>query len=279
MPAIIVHGGAGRFPWEIREEARKGCEEAARLGHGLLCSGKESLEVVEASVCALEDNPALQAGTGSKPNAVGEIEMDAIIVDGKTLDFGAVAAIRNVSNPVSVARRIMTETEHCMLAGRGATEFAHNLGFERIPDSHLISHRNNESDHGTVGAVALDRRGHIATATSTGGLSGKLPGRVGDSPLIGCGAAARDEVGGVSATGQGESLMKVMISRVVLEFIERGMVPNQAAEEAISVLERKVQGEGGVIAIGSDGQLGWAFNTKRMAFACIDSAGNLQSGI
>lgn len=273
MVAIIVHGGAGKFRPEMEARAREGCERAARFGHRMLSEGAAALDVVEKVVNLLEDDPAFNAGTGANANVEGEIELDAIIVDGATLGFGAVAGVRNVRNPVSVARRVMEATPHCLLAGEGATRFARESGFEFVPTEALAGASAGGPEHGTVGAVALDARGHIAAATSTGGTKGKMPGRVGDSPLIGCGAMADDGAGGASATGHGEALMKVMMARTVCEAMLVGRSAGEAARHAVGVLARRVGGEGGVICLDPQGRIGFAYNTTHLAAAGVDGAG------
>lgn len=240
----------------------------------LLKGGAQSLAAVEYAVKLLEDDPLFNAGRGSYPNMEGMVEMDAIIVEGTSLNFGAVAGIRNVGNPVVVARKVLDQGKCCLLAGEGATRFAAANGFEFVPDEELASKTDRPTGAlGTVGAVALDSKGGIAAATSTGGTARKPPGRVGDSPLIGCGAIADSLVGGVSATGEGEFLMRIMISRVVLDCLQQGSSPGEAAAHAIDLLGKRVQGKGGVICLNGSGQTGYAFNTPGMAVAYINGKG------
>jgi beta-aspartyl-peptidase (threonine type) len=268
MNKLIVHGGAGTFAEGRLDPARAGVEQACNAGLALLRRGAPALDVVERVVCLLEDDPAYDAGHGSYPNSAGEVEMDAIIVDGATLRFGAVAAIRNVANPIRIARRVMDATLHCLLVGAGATQFAREQGFPHVPDAELTSTRSGPSTNsGTVGAVALDDAGHIAAATSTGGVRVKIPGRVGDSPLIGCGAIAQDGIGGVSATGEGEKLMQVMMSRTVLDYLKAGLDAQAACDAAVRDLAQRVNGHGGVICIDAQGRAGFAYNTPHMACA------------
>ncbi len=274
MVAIAVHGGAWSIPDHEQQAARDGCLRALEHGHALLTNGASALDAVEAAVRLLEDDPVFDAGTGSHPARDGEVEMDAIIVRGDTLDFGAVAALSNVRNPISVARRIMEDTPHAMLAGQGATQFAHEAGFEFAPTAALAGDPLSREAHGTVGAVAVDAAGHIAAATSTGGTRGQMRGRVGDSPLIGCGACADDASAGVSATGHGESLMKVMMARTVAQYVEEGRTPQAAAEAGVQFLKQRVNGKGGVICVDPKGALGYAYTTAHMAAAMIDHAGN-----
>ncbi len=264
MTALMIHGGAGTFPEESREPALAGCHRAFAHAQALLEDGRSAVDVVEAAVMLLEDDPVFDAGHGSYPDTEGRARMDAIIVDGATLDFGAVACIGNVAHPVSVARRVWEATDHCLLVGNDATTFAHAQGFPCVPDEALLAQGEKPSGQGTVGAVALDAAGHVAAATSTGGTRGRLAGRVGDSPLIGCGAIAEDGVGAVSATGHGEPMMKLMISRLVLEHLRAGLTAEEAATRAITHLEWRFGGEGGLICVDASGRIGHAHNTEHM---------------
>ena len=285
--AIIVHGGAGA--WNLRgdnlEIGVEACGEAAMVGQRVLLAGGSALDAVEAAVRILEDCPALDAGRGSYPNAQGQIEMDAIIMDGETLDLGAVAAIQRVQNPISLARRIMNGTDHAFLVGEGADAFADSVGFPRCELADLLVGEALEQyladrsrpvqapaklfalPMGTVGAVALDSQGNLAAATSTGGTVNKMPGRVGDSPLVGSGAYADNWTAAASATGHGEALMKIVISKRVCDFVANGLSAHRACQAAIQILEERVNGSGGVIAVDPRGGVGWAYNTNAMPYA------------
>jgi beta-aspartyl-peptidase (threonine type) len=275
MIAIIVHGGAGNWPADKHTSAKAGCEAARDTGYRLLSDGASALDAVERAVRLLEDDPLFNAGTGSHPNTAGEVEMDALIVDGAARDFGAVAGIRNVQHPVSVARKVMESTPHRFLVADGATHFAHANGFAFYPTERLIVPVAANPGQDTVGAVALDRDGRIAAATSTGGTRNKMPGRVGDSPIIGCGGYA-DGFCGVSATGVGEYLMRVMMARSVAEAVERLGNAQDGATEGIAVLDT-IRGQGGVICLDVHGRVGRAHNTPHMAGAAIDGEGNANS--
>lgn len=275
MTAIVVHGGAGELGPEGQVRAREGCRRVIDALRGELLGGAAALDLAEAAVRMLEDNPAFNAGTGSVPNCNGDVEMDAILVCGDSLRFGSVAVIQNVRNPICVARRLLEAGDPCMLAGAGATEFARAAGFAHVPTSELLGTTLDRAAHGTVGAVVVDRRGRVAAATSTGGIRNKRPGRVGDSPLIGCGALADNALGGVSATGHGEALMRVQIARSVLEHIRGGAAAHEAARAAVRDLERRVNGRGGVICIDREGRLGFAHNTTHMAVCGLDQSGEL----
>ncbi|PIE82297.1 MAG: peptidase T [Chloroflexi bacterium] len=274
--AIVVHGGAGA--WELGSKqigvGRAACEEAALAGHAVLKAGGRALDAVETAVHVLEDCPALDAGRGSYLNKRGEVEMDALIMDGKTLDMGAVAAIQRVRYPISLARRVMSDTEHTFLVGAGADAFADQIGFPRCAVEELIVHSDDDyADVGslgdTVGAVAMDAAGDLACATSTGGTRHKMPGRVGDSPLVGSGGYADNWTAAVSATGQGESIMKVILSKRVCDLVSEGLAAQAACEAAIRILEERVGGQCGLIAIDAQGNIGIARNTRAMPYAYI----------
>ncbi len=289
-PVIVVHGGAGA--WALDSErlqiAIAACETAARAGQEILIGGGTALDAVETAVSILEDCPVLDAGRGSYLNSAGEIEMDALIMDGRTLNLGAVAAVQHVRNPIRLARRVMTDTQHTMLAAAGASAFADQIGFPRCETADLIvspeyeKHQTlkQQTDYqtstiftepgamgDTVGAVALDANGNLATAVSTGGTRQKMPGRIGDSPLVGSGAYADNWTAAVCATGHGESLMKIVISKRVCDYVGAGMSAQAACEAAIRVLAERVQGKGGLIAVDARGNIGIAFNTDAMPHA------------
>jgi len=274
--AIIVHGGAGDWTasTERAEEAVHACAEAAERGRAILLDGGSALDAVEAAVNILEDCPALDAGRGSYPNAEGNVEMDALIMDGRDLSMGAIAAIQRVRHPISLARRVMLDSGHNFLVGAGAEAFADSIGFPRCDVADLLVNMENAARihpvaaiGDTVGAVALDLHGNLAAATSTGGTANKLPGRVGDSPLVGSGAYADNWTAAVSATGYGEALMRVVISKRVCDFVGAGLSAWSACESAIRVLEERTGGEGGLIAVDARGYVGWAYNTRAMPHA------------
>lgn len=275
--AIVVHGGAGA--WELGSKrlrvGRAACDEAALAGHAVLKAGGSALDAVETAVHILEDCPALDAGRGSYLNKLGEVEMDALIMDGKTLDMGAVASVQRVQYPISLARRVMTDTDHAFLVGAGANAFADQIGFPRCDVSDLIV--NSDDDYkdvagpwgDTVGAVARDAQGNLASATSTGGTRNKMPGRVGDSPLVGSGGYADNLTAAVGATGEGESIMKVVLSKRVCDLVGDGLSAQAACDAAIRLLEERVGGECGLIAIDTQGNVGVARNTTAMPYAFV----------
>ncbi len=295
--SIIVHGGAWNIPDEAVEAHLQGVRAAVLAGWAVLTAGGTALDAVEAAIRLLEDDPTFDAGRGSFLNAAGEIELDASLMDGTTFRVGAVAAVQNIRHPITLARLVLERSEHVLLAGSGAARFAREHGLEPCRPEDLLVGREldrwrelqarpdfstpqafrvvpstslPERPGDTVGAVALDRHGTIVAGTSTGGTPKKMPGRVGDSPLIGAGTYADSAVGGVSCTGWGESIIKVVLAKTVVDRLEaRPGDPKGAAAAGIDRLARKVQGLGGVIVLDRQGVPAFAYNTPRMARAFL----------
>ncbi len=267
VPALIVHGGAGADPGG-REDLRAGIRDAVAAGWAALAQGGTALDAVEAAVRSLEDHPRFNAGRGSVLTAAGTVETDASIMEGDRLRNGAVAAVSGVRNPVTLARRILDAGRHSLFAGPGALARAEQLGVPLCDPEELVTEQQRRRlaalQAGTVGAVALDRFGTIAAATSTGGMPGKLPGRVGDSALIGCGTYAESTLGGVSCTGDGEAIIRVTLARRTLEILKSVGDPGQACEVALSVLVEEGAGQGGLILVDWRGRVGWARSTTLM---------------
>ena len=258
---LIAHGGAKDIAPADEAENRAGMLQAIEAGAQLLADGGTALDAVEAVVKLLELNPAFNAGLyGGVKNEDGEIELDASIMDGSTLDIGAVAGLQNIEHPVSVARALLRD-KTIFLAGAGAQKFAVAHGFVEKPSNNSDSRAASGCD--TVGCVALDQSGALAVATSTGGLTGKRAGRVGDVPLPGCGFYADNQRGAVSTSGTGEAIARVMLAS---EFLHRlpGNAPDTAAAEALELLKR-VDGEAGIISITPDGVIGWSHNSAHFA--------------
>ncbi len=282
-PVIVVHGGAWFVPDRLRDTYSAGCRRAARAGWEILQRGGPALDAVEAAVRVMEDDPTYDAGRGSYLNRDGEVEMDAIIMDGRTLDFGAIAAVRRIQNPISLARKVLELEQHNFFVGHGAELLAQELGIPFCDPAALMGKREDpESDEtwsppgliqpaggDTVGAVALDLQGDLAVATSTGGTPNKRPGRVGDSPLVGCGAYADNEVGAASATGWGERLLRIVTSKTACDYLRQGTASQAAAEAVIHLLEQRVAGYGGIILVDREGHIGLAHNTPNMSYAYI----------
>jgi L-asparaginase / beta-aspartyl-peptidase len=287
MFGMAIHGGAGTLPRaemsnEAERQYRAGLREAIDAGYAVLHDGGSSLDAVTRAVVLLEDNPLFNAGRGSVFTLDGRNELDASIMEGRTLKAGAVCGLTRIRNPVELARAVMEKSEHVMLAGAGAEEFASSQGFSLVPpgyfhtaarwaqlerirggeiglSGHTISHV------GTVGAVALDTFGHLAAATSTGGMTGKRFQRIGDSPIIGAGTYADDRSCAVSATGHGEIFIRAAVAHDIcarMRFGGRGV--GEAAREVIFGELSALGGEGGVIAIDAQGEMAMEFNSEGM---------------
>ncbi|MGH7810846.1 MAG: isoaspartyl peptidase/L-asparaginase family protein [Candidatus Binatia bacterium] len=266
-PAIIVHGGAGAIKDDSLPARLDGCKAAAVAGWQILERGDSALDAAEAVVVLLEDNPLFNAGTGSALNSLGKVEMDAAIMEGQSLCAGSVAAVSGVKNPIQLARRVMEDARHVMLAGEGAFLFARENGFpECRPESLIVdsARKRWETKYGTVGCVSFDAAGRLAVATSTGGIFNKLPGRVGDSPLIGCGTYA-DDNGAASCTGEGEAIIRLVLAKRAVGFLHEGSEAQSAARMAVDCLDdQRIAGTGGIILIDRSGKIGYARNTTHM---------------
>lgn len=298
IPKLIVHGGAWNIPEEYWDAHLQGVEKAVAEIYPKLQEGLNALDAVEQAVNILEEDPTFDAGCGAFLNEIGEVELDAIIMDGQTLDFGAVAALQNILHPVSVARKVMEKTEHSILVGNGALDFAKKIGFAEIAPEALLTERelvffkkikndqqflthlpfSADLPSDTVGAVAMDENGNLAVATSTGGTARKLRGRVGDSPIIGSGAYADNLTGAVSTTGWGESIMKVVLSKTVCDLFNFHP-PMKAAQVGIDILHHRVNGLGGLIGINKHGAYSFAYNTPKMAMAYASENGKVFKSI
>jgi len=263
--ALLVHGGAKEIEPGEEDANRSGCLEAARAGADCLAGGGSAVEAVEAAIRVLERLAIFNAGYGSVLNAKGEVEMCAAVMDGATLDVGAVGALMGVAHPVSVARAMLREP-HVLLVGPGAYEFARAHHYEpRAPDT-LAAPARAEQD--TVGAVALDLHGNVAAGTSTGGLTGAAKGRIGDSPLPGCGFYASNGAGAVALSGTGESIARLAAASQIIGAIGR-LGPRGAIAQALAQMER-VGGDAGGIALDAGGRTGWWHNSPAFAVAMTD---------
>lgn len=281
IPAIVVHGGAGADCAEGREELRAGVRAAVVAGWRVLGAGGAAVDAVEAAVRALEDDPRFNAGHGSALTASGGVEMDASIMEGDRLGCGAVAAVSRVANPVTLARRVMDDGRHVLLVADGAHGFARDAGLPECDPAALVTERQRRRlageaqarpAGGTVGAVALDRRGTAASATSSGGTGGKLLGRVGDSALIGCGTYADSTIGAVSCTGDGEAIIRVVLARRALDYLKEADDPEYAARVAVDLLNEEGRGHGGLIVVDWRGRTGFAHSTPLMPVAWMGPA-------
>ena len=273
---IVIHGGAGSFS-DLDEKAinsyETGINEALSAGYKILEQGGSSLDAVTAAVVILEDLPLFNAGKGSVYTEMETQEMDSSIMDGKSGKGGAVAGVSKVKNPVLLARKVMEKTEHVMLIGRGAEKFAKEIGMELVDPSYFYSEKNlkrvrkskEDEKLGTVGAAALDQSGNLAAATSTGGRTNKMTGRVGDSPILGAGTWAQNGLCAVSGTGHGEYFMRLLTAADVCKLMEySGLSLEESTNLVVSKLTQ-AGAEGGIISIDSNGNISAKFNTKGMA--------------
>ena len=309
--AIAIHGGAGAIPRssmgsEMEKKYKKGLEEALLEGDAILSSGGNALDAIEAAVKKLEDNPIFNAGRGAVFTNEGANEMDASIMDGKNLMAGAITGIKNVKNPVSLARVVMEKSEHVFLSGAGAIDFAKKMKIEFAPDEYFFVQERydqlvlaKESDQvvldhsietalppkpsskkGTVGAVALDMFGNIAAATSTGGMTNKKFGRVGDSPIIGAGTYANNNTCAISCTGHGEFFIRSVVAYDISCLMEyKNLSLKEACDIVVYQKLVKIGGEGGLIAIDAKGNVEMPFNSEGMYRAMRRSGGEIFLGI
>jgi L-asparaginase / beta-aspartyl-peptidase len=306
---FIIHGGAGvikkgSLTPAIEAEYKAKLTEAVTAGYKALQDGKSSLDAVEIAIRILEDSPLFNAGKGAVFTNDGRNELDSSIMDGKTLAAGAAAAVHKVKNPITLARAIMEKSPHVMMVGDGAEKFAKEQNVELVDEKYFWTQRrwdelqnelekekakvkshkaklpagdfrldSPDSKYGTVGAVALDRKGNIAAGTSTGGMTNKRYGRVGDSPVIGAGTYANNDTCGVSATGWGEYFIRIGVARDVSAMMEYRAMTVQAAADAVMAKVKKLGGDGGVIAMDKFGNMAVSFNSEGMYRAYIDGEG------
>jgi L-asparaginase / beta-aspartyl-peptidase len=327
-PSLIIHGGAWNIPDQAVEDCRAGIRRALEAGWKILSSGGTATDAVESSIVILEDDPTFDAGFGAHLNTEGRVQLDAIIMGGATLKAGSVAAVERIRNPIRLARQVLEHSEHMMIVAAGAEKFAVEHGIalcapeeliherERVAwarcleDSHAAEHHVGH-ESGTVGAVALDQHGHLVAGTSTGGTCCKLPGRVGDSPLIGCGCYADAEAGGVSCTGHGEGIMKIVMAKMATDLLQdpqafvrhpersEGSLPafvfaahsgdsdptprgglarpggfaQAVADACVRKLAHRAHTTGGLILLDREGHPAAAFNTPRMAYGYVEDSG------
>lgn len=293
--AIVIHGGAGTIKKanitpEQEKAYRAKLQEALDTGYKILENGGTSLDAIQKTINVMEDSPLFNAGKGAVFNSAGEHELDASIMDGKTLNTGAVAGVKRIKNPINAARIVMDSTRHVMMAGQGAEDFAKLNGIEFVETSYFDTEKRynqllkaqkrekvtldhtsmNEAnlidDHkyGTVGAVALDKYGNIAAATSTGGMTNKKYGRVGDSPIIGAGTYANNKTCGVSATGTGEYFIRTLATHEASNLMQYKNLPIKASLDNVIQQIDDLGGDGGLIALDKDGNVAWSFNTEGM---------------
>ena len=282
-PCILVHGGAWATPGNERDPYLKGVHRAALVGFEVLLSSGTARDAVYRAVHHLESDETFNAGKGSVLNALGEVALDAAIMEGNALEAGAVASVSGVLHPIELAREVMNHSPHVLLVGQGAVDFAVERGIETCPpETHIVERERQRFERArkrppgalrqpsdTVGAVACDAGGHLAAATSTGGSLLKSPGRVGDSPLVGAGLFADNRRGAAASTGWGEGILRVVLAHRAVESMGKKLAPSEAAQQAIGVLESRTSGRGGIILVDPEGELGYAFNTPYMAHAYL----------
>jgi L-asparaginase / beta-aspartyl-peptidase len=289
---LLIHGGAGsmrlgRLDSAQERGARDGLEAALAAGSAILGKRESALDAVEAAVRVLEEDPCFNAGRGSVLTAEGCVELDAAIMDGRTRAAGAVSGLRTTRAPISLARQLLDHGPHVFLSGHGADDFARDHGFEQVANHWFeIAERRRQLDellvgdgfddevkYGTVGAVAVDVDGHVAVATSTGGLTAKRWGRVGDSPLIGAGTYADDRAAAVSATGSGEFFIRAVAAHQLAERVRIGGQSLQQALDAVLADIQALGGKGGLIAVAPNGDAAWGFTTPAMYRGMADAGG------
>ncbi|MBS2018013.1 MAG: isoaspartyl peptidase/L-asparaginase [Deltaproteobacteria bacterium] len=293
---ILVHGGAGDVHPSFVASHVAGCERAAREGAKILAAGGTALDAVQRAVEVLESDPLFNAGTGACLDADGHLALDASIMDGRDLRAGAVCALPAFEHPIAIARAVMDASEHVLLAAEGAARFAESQGFARADEATMITdasrrkleaakkkHRAESWAGGTVGAVAKDMHGHVAAATSTGGMVNKLPGRVGDSPLIGAGTYADDLAGACSTTGHGEAMIRVCLAKTVVDGVRAHAAHTSAAARAsvtdgLAMMLTRTALTGGAIVVAPDGSFALARSTRTMTWASVQDPSDARSG-
>jgi len=303
---IVVHGGAGpdsEFIKKNIEGYKQGLQEAVKIGYTVLEEGGSAMDAVEAAVNYLEDNQLFNAGRGSSLNEKAEVEMDASIMDGQSMKSGGVAIVKNVKNPVTLARGIMERTKHIYIGDMGALEYAQKIGLKVMPEAYFITdhafeqykaaaeekpdaiehageYQVQRKEHGTVGAVAVDKDGNVAAGTSTGGTENKVPGRIGDSSMIGVGTYANNSTCAVSSTGDGETLIKHVTCFHLSAIMKyKGMGLKEACQYLIHDELKDEQGDMGIIAVDPAGNFAFEFNSERMHRAWRTSDGEHGVGI
>jgi len=284
-PVIAIHGGAGTLHKADMTASRaalyrEALGEALQAGNTVLQKGGTALDAVTATVVAMEDSPLFNAGRGAVYNADARHELDAAIMDGATLRAGAVACVERIRNPVLAARAVMQHSRHVLLAGRGAERFAKKQELKLVNREYFGTasrlealKRNLQSHHGTVGAVALDRDGNLAAATSTGGYTGKLPGRIGDSALVGAGTYADNRACAVSGTGLGEAFIRAQVAYDIAARMRYRRESLASAARAALASVARLGGDGGLVAVDRRGNVAMPFNSQGMYRACIDRRG------
>ncbi len=295
MIKIVAHGGAGTIPDEFKQKYSQGIREATKIGYELLEHGSSALDAVEATVEYLEENPTFNAGRGSVLTIEEKFEMDAMIMDGSNLRIGGVMGLENFLHPISISRAILEHDKHIFYAGAGAERVARKYGFQPVNPTELLTERTKErikkfkesklndvttfdperrDKFGTVGAVALDEKGNLASATSTGGILGKEPGRIGDTPIPGAGTYADKNIA-ISATGTGEFIIRSSLAYRITNYYEKNQSIYQATLQSLTDMKKLVSGQAGVIVLGKTGDFTAMYSTEDLAYAYIDNQGKI----
>jgi beta-aspartyl-peptidase (threonine type) len=302
-PVLVVHGGAWAMPDDAIVAHENGIQAALAAGWSALQRGGTAVDAVQAAITVMEDDDTFDAGRGSFLTRDGRVQMDALLMQGKDLRAGGVACVERLRNPIQAARLVLEQSPHVYFVGVGAERFATQHGMRLVDNTELIVPREKErlmqfqiaaasggtdttfsgeasalQSHDTVGAVAIDADGNLAAGTSTGGTLSKAPGRVGDSSLIGCGCYADNASAAVSLTGWGEPIMKLVLGKWAVDRVAAGATPQDAANDAIAYLYKRLGGHGGMILLGPDGEIGMAHNTPRMAWGVAEESG-IQFGV
>lgn len=289
----MVHGGAAVIAEERIAGKVAGVKTAAQAGYRVLAGGGTAVDAVEAAIRSMEDDEYFNAGYGAVLTLDGEAELDASIMDGVDLSAGGVAMVRDILHPISLARRIRERTPHVLLAGPGASAFARkHTDIHPVPPANLVSpyslnilntykargcRQEDRELGGTVGAVVIDKHGNVAAGTSTGGTTGKLAGRIGDTPLIGCGTYADNRIGAVSCTGTGEAIIKCCMAHSIIEKMSRGVSAAEATAQCVRTTEERVHGKTGAITVSRTGTVGIHFTTSMMPW-CYQQGNQLHHG-
>lgn len=282
IPVVVVHGGATRFESEFHDAILEAVQHAAKAGLCVIDKGGSSLDAAETAVWFLEDTNLFTAGRGAEPNSEGETELDAMIMDGSRLQSGAIMAVRGVTHPVSLARYVLERTSNSQFVAGGAEKLYRKMvaeGYRAESGQGVTKTSPIARGCDTVGCVAVDSHGRIAAASSTSGWSGKLPGRIGDSPIVGAGVYAND-IAAASCTGKGEQILRIVMARMAVHYVEDGLSVTDAASKIMRDLREKTTGEAGLIMVDSKGNIGVGFDTPHMPVAVAsDTSGTIFSSM
>jgi len=276
LPVVVIHGGATSFEVKHHDAILKAVRAAAQTGMCVLDRGGSSLDAAEAAVWKLEETNLFTAGRGAKPNSEGDIELDSMIMDGFRLQSGAVMAVRGVVHPISLARYVLERTSNCQFAAEGAEKLYRKMiaeGYRKETTKGSSQPCTIAQGCDTVGCVIVDSAGRIAAASSTSGWSGKLPGRIGDSPIIGAGVYAND-LAAASCTGKGEQILRIVMARMAVHYVEDGMTTADAAATAMKLVRDRTTGEAGLIMADREGNVGMGFDTPHMPVAVASGSTN-----